>query len=65
LNFYHQYKLADLYAMPAGEWQYLMGGMLDVLEPSSTESTEERVTKALRSHAAAAHERARKRRRGF
>ena len=58
LTFYPQYKLADLREMPAEEFLYLIGGMLDIEAPEATESTEERVNRVLRERASKAHKRA-------
>jgi hypothetical protein len=50
LNFYPQYTLADLRGggLSWQEFRFLRGGMLDVLEPESTESVEERVARKTR-----------------
>lgn len=54
LNFYPQYRLDDLSRMAPQDFIYLYGGMLDTTAPSATESSEERVARAIREH----HERA-------
>jgi hypothetical protein len=60
LNFFPQYKLHELRAMPADEFLYLVGGMMDVQSPEANESSEERVARAVREQ----HERVAAKNRG-
>ena len=56
LHYYPQYELRDLTdgKVSMGEFNYLMGGMLDVVNPDATETAAERVARATRE----AHEKA-------
>ena len=49
LNFYPQYTLEDLRALPARDFLYLVGGMLDAQAPEATASSEEKVARAMRA----------------
>ena len=51
--------------MPAGEYVYLLGGMMDVLTPDSTESSEERISRAVREQNERAHAAAKRRMRDW
>lgn len=48
--------------MPAAEWVYLVGGMLDLEHPEATEDPMTRLNRKLRAYALEAHNRARGRR---
>ncbi len=51
LNFYPQYRLKDLGEggeLSVVEFVFLSGGMLDVTDPQSTETDEERINRATR-----------------
>ena len=54
LNFYSQYRLEDLRRMPPGEFMYLLGGMMDIVNPRATEPPSEKIARLARE----AHEKA-------
>lgn len=49
--------------MAPQEFMYLVGGMMDVTSPETTEAAEDRVNRAVREMALKAHARAKSRRR--